>query len=61
MREWLFMLTICYAVSALLLWGGLDVGERKWYRGKDGIKRLLLHSFILGTILAAFGPYLPMW
>jgi hypothetical protein len=61
MRAWLFMLPICYAVSALLMWGALDVGERKWYRGGDRIKRLFLHSFILGAILAAVGPYLPTW
>jgi hypothetical protein len=29
MRPWLFMLPICSTLSALLLWGVLDVGERK--------------------------------
>jgi len=61
MRTWLFMLPFCYALSALVLWGGLDVGEHKWYRGRDGIKRLLLHSLILGAIFAAVVPYLPVW
>jgi len=61
MQEWLSIMAGCYAVSALILWGDLDVAERKWYRGKNGIKRLLLHSFILGTILALVGPHLPMW
>jgi hypothetical protein len=55
------MLPICSALSALVLWGGLDVGERKWYRGSDGLKRLLLHALILGAIFAAVAPYLPMW
>jgi len=55
------MLPICYALSVLLLWGALDVGERKWYRGKDGIKRLLLHSLILGATFATVVSYLPMW
>jgi len=61
MRSWLFMLPICCVLSALVLWGALDVGESKWYRGMDGIKRLLLHSLILGAIFAAVAPYLPMW
>jgi len=61
MRAWLFMLPTCSALSALLLWAVLDAGERKWYRGRDGIKRLLLHSFILGAIFAGVVPYLPIW
>jgi len=61
MRTWLFMLPICSLLSALLLWGALDVGERKWYRGKAGIRRLVLHSVILGAIFAAAVPYLPIW
>ena len=61
MRSWLFMVPICYALSALILWGALDIGERKRYRGRDGFKRLLLHSLILGAIFAAVVPYLPMW
>lgn len=61
MHTWLFMLPICYALSALLLWGALDVGEQKRYRGSAGIKRLLLHSLILGAILATLAPYLPIW
>ena len=61
MRAFLLMLPICDALSAFLLWGVLDVGERKWYRGRDGIKRLLLHFLILGTILAVAGPYWPVW
>jgi hypothetical protein len=55
------MVPICYALSALILWGALDIGERKRYRGRDGFKRLLLHSLILGAIFAAVVPYLPMW
>jgi len=61
MRTWQFMLPICCALSALVLWGELDVGEHKRYRGRDGIKRLLLHSLILGVIFATVVPYLPMW
>ena len=61
MRGWLYMLPLSYVLSALLLWGAVDVGERKWYRGKAGIKRLLLHSLILAAIFAAIVPYLPMW
>jgi hypothetical protein len=51
MRVWLFMPPTCSALSALLLWAVLDVGERKWYRGRDGIKRLLLHSLYFGSDL----------
>ena len=58
---WLFMVPMCCAASALFLWCELDVGEEKLYRGRAGIKRLLLHSLVLGAILAAVGPYLPMW
>jgi hypothetical protein len=61
MRSWLFMLPICCVLSALVLWGALDVGESKWYRGRDGIKRLLLHSLILGAIFAAVARRLPTW
>ena len=49
MPAWLSMLPISYALSALMLWGVLDVGERKRYRGRDGIKRLLLHSLNFGS------------
>ena len=55
------MLPFYWALSALLLWGDLDVGEQKWYRGVAGMKRLFFHSLILGPILASVAPYLPMW
>ncbi len=61
MRAWLFMLPICYVLSASVLWGALDAGEQKWYRGRGGLKRLLLHSLVLGAIFAAIVPRIPMW
>jgi hypothetical protein len=54
----LFMLLIYSAFSAVLLWGALDAGDVKWYRGNVGVKRLLLHSLILGAVLSALAPYL---
>jgi hypothetical protein len=61
MRAWLFMLPICYVLSASMLWGALDVAEYKRYRGRDGISRLLLHSFFVGLIFTAIVPCVPMW
>ena len=61
MLRWLFMVPIYYGLIAILLWGGFDLAEHKWYRGRAGFRRLLLHSLILGSILAVFAPYIDKW
>jgi hypothetical protein len=55
------MLPLMYPLSLFLLWCGWDIGKKRRYLGKRGVRRLLLEALPVAAILAAMAPFWPSW
>jgi len=52
------LLFFMYGTTVFALYG-LDVGEKRWYQGRAGMKRMLLHGLVLlpiALLWAIYGP-----
>ena len=56
---WWSALTLLWFGAGLFLLYESDVGEKRRYRGRAGLRRLLLHGLLLLPIIAVVAIYVP--